>query len=306
MKNRKIPCPNAKTLALRINVVSKPSPIVDSTKFSSWCRLKMVTARVLSVKKLPKNQWLKQLAKQISMYPSPKLVKEAELYWIRQAQRDVDFQDPNIMKLDPFFDEEDQVFRVGGRIDRAPLSYDVRHPYLLPKKSHISLLIVRDRHAHALHGGHLRTATEVRKHYWIVGDVNISKRVVYDCVVCRRHRVNVKLNRNTTTKGYCAVFTCAVTRAVHLTCVQDLSTQAFLQALERFISIRGAPSLLVSDNGTAFRGADNTINELNLKLNQTVLKDHCQRYNVQWKFGPPGGPHHQGPLNDWSKKLRKV
>ncbi|XP_054775596.2 uncharacterized protein LOC129284160 [Lytechinus pictus] len=329
---------NAKTLALRINVVSKPSPIVDSTKFSSWCRLKMVTARVLSVKKLPKNQWLKQLAKQISMYPSPKLVKEAELYWIRQAQRDVDFQDPNIMKLDPFFDEEDQVFRVGGRIDRAPLSYDVRHPYLLPKKSHISLLIVRDRHAHALHGGHLRTATEVRKHYWIVGDVNISKRVVYDCVVCRRHRgkpiqqkmadlpefrvtpcsppfkttlvdylgpVNVKLNRNTTTKGYCAVFTCAVTRAVHLTCVQDLSTQAFLQALERFISIRGAPSLLVSDNGTAFRGADNTINELNLKLNQTVLKDHCQRYNVQWKFGPPGGPHHQGAVERLVQEVKK-
>ncbi|XP_063962448.1 uncharacterized protein LOC135155912 [Lytechinus pictus] len=329
---------NAKTLALRINVVSKPSPIVDSTKFSSWCRLKMVTARVLSVKKLPKNQWLKQLAKQISMYPSPKLVKEAELYWLRQAQRDVDFQDPNIMKLDPFFDEEDQVFRVGGRIDRAPLSYDVRHPYLLPKKSHISLLIVRDRHAHALHGGHLRTATEVRKRYWIVGDVNISKRVVYDCVVCRRHRgkpiqqkmadlpefrvtpcsppfkttlvdylgpVNVKLNRNTTTKGYCAVFTCAVTRAVHLTCVQDLSTQAFLQALERFISIRGAPSLLVSDNGTAFRGADNTINELNLKLNQTVLKDHCQRYNVQWKFGPPGGPHHQGAVERLVQEVKK-
>ena len=40
-------------------------------------------------------------------------------------------------------------------------------------------------------------------------------------------------------KGYGALFTCAVTRAVDSS---RLSTQAFLQALERFVSIRGAPA----------------------------------------------------------------
>ena len=63
---------NAKTLALRVNVVSKP-PIVDTTKFSSWSKLKMVTARVLSLKQIPKNQWLKQFTQQISQWPSSKL-----------------------------------------------------------------------------------------------------------------------------------------------------------------------------------------------------------------------------------------
>ena len=329
---------NAKTLALKVNPVHEFQPIVDATKFSSWPKLKMITARVLSLKELPRHQWLKQLTRQISQWPSSKRLKEAELYWIRQAQADIDFNDHNIMKLDPIFDEKEGVYRVGGRIDNAPLSYDVRHPYLLPKGSHISLIIVRDRHTHALHGGHLRTATEVRKKFWIVGDTNISKAVVRQCIICRRHKrkpilqkmadlpdfrvnpcsppfkttlvdylgpVNVKLNRNTTTKGYCAVFTCAVTRAVHLTCVQDLSTPAFLQAMERFVSIRGAPSLLVSDNGTCFRGADNTINELNLKLDQTRVREQCQRYNVEWKFGPPGGPHHQGAVERMVQEVKK-
>ena len=228
---------------------------------------------------------------QVTQWPSYKFIREAELYWIRQAQRELNLQDPNIQKLDVFLDE-DGAYRVGGRLGNAPLSYDVRHPYLLPKKCHLSYLLVRDGHIYAIHGGHLRTATEVRKKFWIIGDMTLAKRVVRSCVTCRRHRgkpvrqrmadlpefrvtpcsppfkttlvdylgpVNVKLNRNTTTKGYCAVFTCAVTRAVHLTVVQDLSTQAFLQALERFVSIRGAPAIMISDNATCFRGADNRI-----------------------------------------------
>ena len=310
---------NAKTLALKVDDVCHSTAFVEPTKFSSWPRLKMVTARVLSLKAVPKKEWLKRLTQQIAQWPSAECLKEAELYWIREAQKDINFQDHNIMRLDPFFDEKDKVYRVGGRLRHAPMSYDVRHPYLLPRGNHISLLVVRDAHALALHGGQLRTAAEVRKRYWVIGDTKLSRSVVRRCITCRKYRgrpleqkmadlpesrvkpctppfqttlvdylgpVSVKVSRNTSTKGYCAVFTCAVTRAVHLTCVQDLSTQAFLQALDRFISIRGAPTTIISDNGTCFRGAYNTINELNLRLDQTELRAHCNRFKVQWKFGP--------------------
>ncbi|KAJ8046117.1 hypothetical protein HOLleu_09303 [Holothuria leucospilota] len=100
------------------------------------------------------------------------------------------------MKLDPFFDDDEQVYRVGGRLGRASLSYDIRHPYLLPKRSHITMLLVRENHRHALDGGHLRTAAEVRKQYWVIGDVNVSRRVVHDCIICKRQRgkaVNQKM-----------------------------------------------------------------------------------------------------------------
>ncbi|XP_072178154.1 uncharacterized protein [Diadema setosum] len=329
---------NAKTLSMMSRTTSESAAILDVSKFSKWSRLQMVTARVLSIKELPKKQWLKQLREQISQWPSPKLMKEAELYWVKQAQRGINFQDANIQKLDPFLDE-DGAYRVGGRLGKAPLSYDLRHPYLLPKKCTISSLLVRYGHMLALHGGHLRTAYEVRKKYWVIGDMALARQVVRSCVTCKRYRgkpvqqrmadlpefrvtpcsppfkttlvdylgpVNVKVNRNTTVKGYCALFTCAVTRAVHLTVVQDLSTQAFLQALERFVSIRGAPAIMISDNATCFRGADNKINELDLKVDQSQVRNHCLRYKMQWKFGPPGGNHHQGAVERMVQEVKKA
>ena len=97
----------------------------------------------------------------------------------------------------------------------------------------------------------------------------------------------MKQNRNTTTKGYCAVFTFAVSRAVHLTLVQDLSAQAFLQAVERFVNFRGAPSVIViSDNAACFRWPV-IINVLNLKLDQTQIKERTLSMS-------------QGPVEAWT------
>lgn len=62
-----------------------------------------------------------------------------------------------------------------------------------------------------------------------------------------------------TTKRYVAVFVCLSTKAIHLEAVTDLSTNAFLAALKRFISRRGLCSELWSDHGTNFVGADREI-----------------------------------------------
>ena len=59
-----------------------------------------------------------------------------------------------------------------------------------------------------------------------------------------------------TTKGYIAVFICLATRAVHLEIVEDYSSEAFISAFHRFTSRRGHCSLLLSDQGTTFIGAD--------------------------------------------------
>ncbi|XP_071959918.1 uncharacterized protein [Antedon mediterranea] len=111
---------NAKTP--KIKAIPEFERTLDPTKFSSWPKLKMVTARVVSLKQLPKNQWLKKLTSQISEWPSPHALKEAELLWVRQGQAEINFNDHNIMKLVPVFDEKEGVYRVGGRIKNAPLS----------------------------------------------------------------------------------------------------------------------------------------------------------------------------------------
>lgn len=148
----------------------------------------MITARVFSLKAIHKKEWLKRLTQQLAQWPSVGFQREAELYWIRVAQRYIDFQDHNIMRLDPFFDDKNKVYRVGGQIHHAPLSYDIRHPYLLPRANHTSFLIVRKAHVLALHGWQLRTASQVRKRYWVVGDTKLSKNVVRRFTIGRRHK----------------------------------------------------------------------------------------------------------------------
>src|SRR5215469_16964706 len=58
------------------------------------------------------------------------------------------------------------------------------------------------------------------------------------------------LTKSTTTKIYIVLFTCAVTRTVHLERVFDNSTESFLKSFQRFTNRRGIPSIIYSDNAT--------------------------------------------------------
>ncbi|KAG5863119.1 hypothetical protein JTB14_014939 [Gonioctena quinquepunctata] len=53
-------------------------------------------------------------------------------------------------------------------------------------------------------------------------------------------------------KCYMAVFECMATKAMHLELVSALSTEAFLLTLKRFISRRGIPAVIHSDNATNY------------------------------------------------------
>lgn len=59
------------------------------------------------------------------------------------------------------------------------------------------------------------------------------------------------------TKIYAPIFVCFTTWAVHTEIVSNLSTEAFISCLKRFIDRRGVPSTLYSDNATNFVGVNN-------------------------------------------------
>ena len=59
----------------------------------------------------------------------------------------------------------------------------------------------------------------------------------------------------TLVKAYVCVFVSLTVKAVHLELVSDLTANAFIAALRRFIARRGKPSLIWSDHGTNFVGA---------------------------------------------------
>jgi hypothetical protein len=56
-------------------------------------------------------------------------------------------------------------------------------------------------------------------------------------------------------KRYGVLFTCLASRAIHVETANSLSTDSFLNALRRFIAIRGPIRQLRSDRGTHFVGA---------------------------------------------------
>ncbi|XP_028168406.1 uncharacterized protein LOC114358595 isoform X6 [Ostrinia furnacalis] len=78
--------------------------------------------------------------------------------------------------------------------------------------------------------------------------------------------------------------------------LSGLETHSFLSAFRRFIARRGKPRVVVSDNGTTFRGADRELRELYdfLNTNSNELTTSCTEQGIEWKFVPSYSPHMNG------------
>jgi len=88
-------------------------------------------------------------------------------------------------------------------------------------------------------------------------------------------------------KVYICLFTCAVSRAIHLEIVTDLTVECFLQAFRRFSSRRSLPRLVLSDNGSTFLSA---ADELKALFSSPSLTNTLARNGVEWKFIPKRAP----------------
>ena len=90
-----------------------------------------------------------------------------------------------LAKLTPVL--ADAVLRVGGRLEVAVvLSYDERHPIILPMKHHVSRLIARFCHESLAHAGREQTLAQTRKMFWILGGRGLAKNIIRNCFKCRR------------------------------------------------------------------------------------------------------------------------
>ena len=59
----------------------------------------------------------------------------------------------------------------------------------------------------------------------------------------------VKVDR-ATHKRYGCIFTCLAVRAIHIEIAHSLDTSSFIAAIRRFVSRRGSPEKMFSNNGT--------------------------------------------------------
>jgi len=106
------------------------------------------------------------------------------------------------------------------------------------------------------------------------------------------------VRKPTILKSYVCVFVSMSIKAVHLELVSDLSTEAFIACLRRFIARRGKPSSIWSDHGSNFIGANRILKELYAFLlsrqTEETICNFCSSQGIDWHFIPERSPHFGG------------
>lgn len=92
-------------------------------------------------------------------------------------------------------------------------------------------------------------------------------------------------------KRWAVLFTCLVSRAVHIEVLESMSSSSFVNALRRFTAVRGPVRLFRSDQGTNFVGA---CKELKINSEDPELRSYLQDQGSTWTFNPPHSSHMGG------------
>lgn len=161
--------------------------------------------------------------------------------------------------------------------------------------------------------------SQLRQRFWIPRANSAIRKLISDCTVCRRLRgqagqqkmadlpedrllpdkppftnvgvdffgpFDVKRGRGTV-KKYGVLFTCLTIRAVHIEVADSLDTSSCINALRRFISRRGQVTIMRSDNGTNFVGAEKELREAIRNLNQSHVEKAMQKKGHNLDFQQP-------------------
>ena len=62
----------------------------------------------------------------------------------------------------------DGVAQVGGRLAQLDIDVDMKHPIIMPQRSHLTELIIRQHHDKLGHAGTNHTWASLRQRFWIV------------------------------------------------------------------------------------------------------------------------------------------
>lgn len=228
-----------------------------------------------------------------------------------------------IKKLDPYVDEEG-IIRIGGRLRLAPMTLEERHPVILCGKAYTSTLVVRHHHEKVQHQGRHFTSGALRSHgFWIIGSKRLVTRIIHKCIPCRKLRgkqeeqkmadlpaerlvpdapftcVGVDLfghwfvthrrtrGNSSQAKRWAVLFTCFTTRAIHIELVESMDTSSFINAVRRFLAVRGTVRKFFSDCGSNIVAS---FKELDI----SKVKDHLLEEGCEWSFNPPHASHMGG------------
>lgn len=240
-----------------------------------------------------------------------------------------------IYKDMPYIDEN-KVMRARSRIDSVNnVPFSVKRPILLPKDNRITELIMSYYHKMYHHGNSETVINELRQKF-IIPAMRVKLRSIKNrCQWCKNKSARpqpvvmgdlpaARLStftrafscigidyfgplfvavRRCREKRWVMLITCLTTRGIHLELVSSLSTDSCILGLRRFMSLKGTPRQIYSDNATNFKGASRELEAAMEKVNSKLIAQHFTTANTEWSFIPPASPHMGGA---WERMVRSV
>ncbi|XP_074040766.1 uncharacterized protein [Leptinotarsa decemlineata] len=286
-------------------------------RFSEWKRLLRATAYVIRFYEIIKNH-----SKFKSELTAEEICK-AEVHLFSKIH----------------YSEDDGLIRLSGRLDQSiQLTDSAKRPIVLDHNHRITKLLIQHYHEMVHHHGQEMVVNNLRMGFWILRMRQAVRSAWNSCQHCKNQRalpripmmgqlppcrieptirafiktgvdyfgpleVSVKRSRE---KRYGVIFTCMITRAIHLEIAHDLSTNSFINVLRQFGCRRGFPEELYSDNGENFIGAEKEISQELKKLNQDEILRFCAMKKIKWVLNPPLGPHMEGCWERLIQSIKKV
>ena len=241
---------------------------------------------------------------------------------------------PSVIKDFTPFIGPNGLIRAQGRTKQLEVaSFDIKHPILLDSRHPAVRLFLEHLHEKHCHQGVEYLRALIQQKYSIVKLRTALRTIQSRCVTCRKRKAetltllmadlpkerlafasppftNTGLDyfdpfyvsvKGSTEKRWGFLFTCLTTRAVHFEVVSSMDTSSCVLGIERFVSRRGNPSVIWSDNGTNFVATEKEHLQNALNWNQQAITESMVKKGINWKFNPPSAPHHGGV---WERLVR--
>ena len=231
------------------------------------------------------------------------------------------------------------LIRSSGRLRRlVEIDFDTKHPIVLDARHTFVKLFLRHTHLKNYHQGIDYLRSKVQERYAILKLRSTLRSIKSNCVLCRKFRAATiqpimadlpkerpayqsppftktgvdyfgpfyVTVRRTTEKRCGFLFTCLTTRAVHVEVVPSMDSSSCVMGVERFVSRRGTPAMIWSDNGTNFIGAEKELRECVEKWNTLNIAAELANKGIKWRFNPPSAQHQGGTWERLVRSFKRV
>ena len=93
---------------------------------------------------------------------------------------------------------------------------------------------------------------------------------------------------------------------MHIEILHSASADSMINAMRRFISMRGCPKEIRSNNGTNFTRADKELRDAVQQWNHQKINNFCAQREIKWTFNPPDASHMGGVWERMIQTAKRV